>query len=123
VNQIDLFCAPARDALATARRDLGIARAQRRAEREAGDDWTETAAAYLADYAHRVAGGQPFLIEDARDAAGARVPRVENGRAWGGAVRAAARRKWLVRAGYAPARSSNHSPKCLWIAGGVRAPG
>lgn len=78
--------------------------------------WTETAAAYLRDYAVRVAVGQPWLLEDARDASMGRVSDPDNLKAWGAAVQLAARRGWLVRAGYAPARSSNGSPKCLWRA-------
>jgi hypothetical protein len=97
------------------RRDLGIARAQQRAERE-HEGWTDLAAEYLRDYSTRVAHGQPFLLEDARDASYGRVVRPSNDKAWGAAVQRAAKRGWLAKAGYAPARSSNGSPKCTWRA-------
>lgn len=97
------------------RRDDGIRRAHEHAEADE-PGWTERAALYLRDYAARVAHGQPFLLEDAREASGARVSAPANPKAWGRAVQVAARRGWLVREGYAPARSSNGSPKCAWRA-------
>lgn len=93
------------------RRDLGIARARQRAERECGDTWTRKAAEYLRDYARR-AFGQPFLLEDAREVS--RLPKPTNAKAWGAAVQLACRQRWIEKAGYAPARSSNGSPKCVW---------
>lgn len=96
------------------RRDLGIARAKQRAEREY-DGWTLAAAEYLRDYAKR-AVGQPFLLEDAREASRFRLAQPTNGKAWGASVQLACRQKWIEKAGYAPARSSNGSPKCLWRA-------
>ena len=95
-----------------ARRDLGMARVQRAAE-DAVASWTERAAAYLRDYS-RSTHGQPFLIEDAAEVA--RLPSPPNAKAWGPAAQLAARRGWIKRAGYAPARTSNRSPKCLWAA-------
>lgn len=95
-----------------ARRDLGMARVRRAAD-DAAHDWTELAAAYLRDYA-LTTHGQPFLVEDAAEVS--RLPAPPNAKAWGPAVQIAARRGWIVRAGYAPARSSNLSPKCLWRA-------
>lgn len=94
-----------------ARRDLGIERSTRRCE----PDWTREAAGYLRWYAQEVARGQPFLLEDAREVCGAHGVRTPpNERAWGAAVRYAVHQRWLTKAGYAPARSSNGSPKCLW---------
>lgn len=95
------------------RRDLGIARARQRAERECGDQWTHDAAVYLRDYA-RHTFGEPFLLEDAREASRPRLTQPQNGKAWGAAVQLACRQGWIQKAGYAPARSSNGSPKCLW---------
>lgn len=97
------------------RRDLGITRAQLKAERES-PKWTDIAAEYLRGYATRIASGQPFLIEDAIEASYGKVPSVANRRAWGAAVQAAARREWIVKVATAPARSSNGSPKCTWCA-------
>jgi hypothetical protein len=96
------------------RRDLGIARAERRARRECGDEWTLSAATYLALYARNTAVGQPFLLEDAREASAGKVTAPTNAKAWGAAVQFAVRSGWLQKAGYAPARSSNGSPKVLW---------
>lgn len=97
-----------------ARRDLGIARAKQKAEREY-DGWTLAAAEYLRDYAGRTFG-EPFLLEDAREASRFRVAQPTNQKAWGAAVQLAHRQGWIQKAGYAPARSSNGSPKCLWRA-------
>ncbi len=105
--QPDLFAAHAAD-----RRDLGIARAQRRAERECGPTWTDAAAEYLAGYA-RGTFGQPFLIEDA--IVGCPLQKPSNPRAWGAAVQKAARAGWIVKTGgSAPARTSNCGLKALW---------
>lgn len=98
------------------RRDLGIARAQQKAERECGDDWTRKTAEYLRDYARRTSG-QPFMLEDARKASIGHVPVPTNAKAWGPAAQRAAREKWIRKVGYASARSSNLSPKVLWRAG------
>jgi hypothetical protein len=98
--QLDLLAA-------CSRRDLGIARAQRKA----GDGWTEDAAAYLRHYAGNC-HGQPFLVEDAISVY--HGPQPKNLKAWGAATQLAARRRWIVKVGYAPARTSNCSPKCTW---------
>lgn len=96
-----------------ARRDAGIERAARRATPE----WVRTSAEYLRWYATRVAHGQPFLLEDAREVSSIHgIEHPANERAWGAAVRHAAACGWIVKNGYAPARSSNGSPKCLWKA-------
>lgn len=94
------------------RRDLGMARVQRAAD-DAVANWTELAAAYLRDYS-RSTHGQPFLIEDALEVS--RLPSPPNPKAWGPAAQLAARRGWIVTAGYARARTSNRSPKNLWRA-------
>ena len=91
------------------RRDTGMARV----EQSAGTDWIDDATAYLREYARR-ARGEPFLIEDAIEVyTGTRPP---NPKAWGPAAMMAAKRGWIRKAGYAPARSSNLSPKTLWQA-------
>lgn len=97
------------------RRELGITRAQLKAERSS-PKWTDTAAEYLRGYATRIAVGQPFLIEDAIEASYGKAPSVANRRAWGAAVQAAARREWIEKDGFGPARSSNGSPKPRWRA-------
>lgn len=92
------------------RRELGIARSVRRCP----DEWTESAAKYLRAYGEIITFGQPFLLEDARDASHGMVTQPPNLKAWGAATVYAVRRGWIVKAGYGPARSSNGSPKCLW---------
>ena len=103
MRQLDLVSA-------TLRRDLGIARAAD----GAGDGWVEAAAQWLHWYASHTAHGQPFLVEDAAQVFPGQ--RAANGKAWGPAVQLARRQGWIVRDGYAPARSSNLSPKCTWRA-------
>ena len=98
-----------------ARRDDGISRAQAHAETDV-PDWTDIAARYVADYAVRVAQGQPFLMEDAREASIGRVPSPDEPRAWGAVGPYAARKGWIEKVAYAPARSSNGSPKWTWRA-------
>jgi hypothetical protein len=99
------------------RREQGMQRAQRRAERECGETWTDQAAEYLGRYARSVALGQPFVVEDAIEVAGHHgVPLPTNARAWGPAARQASRRGLIVACGYAPTRSSNGSAKVRWRA-------
>lgn len=98
-----------------ARRDDGMARAQAHAEADV-PDWTEIAARYVSDYAIRIAHGQPFLMEDAREASIGRVPVPDEPRAWGAVGPYAARKGWIEKVAYAPARSSNGSPKWTWRA-------
>ena len=54
-----------------------------------------------------------MTIEQARQASGLDSPADQ--RAWGGVVQRMSRRKIIKRAGYAPAKSSNGSPKPLWV--------
>lgn len=94
---------------ARARGEAGAAAAARRAEEATGTAWTQTAAALIAEYARRNAG--VFLIESARFWAASRVPAPPDQRAWGSATKVAVRRGWIIPAGFAPARSSNGSPR------------
>jgi hypothetical protein len=98
--------------LARSRADLGALRAGTRAE-VLSPGWTEHAALAIRAYA-KSRKGLPFKVEDVR-----RFGRGEDApdnRAWGHAARAAQRYGWIRRVGYAPAASSNGSPKCLWEA-------
>lgn len=95
--QPDLFAERAR---------IGIRRARDHAE-SATPGWTEGAARAIRDYAAR---GAAFLIEDVT------YTPPPDGRAWGAATRLAVKRGWIKKVGYAPANSSNKSPKCLWSA-------
>ena len=108
------------------RRDVGIERAVNRADR-ACPFWSDEAYEHLLDFcmllklpeakefglSHRTS----FLAETVRDFAEKRglVPPPDE-RSWGAVMRRAARNNLIRRIGYAPARSSNLSPKCLWVA-------
>lgn len=59
--------------------------------------------------------GETFLAEDLRYKAEERLKeRPKDPRNWGAVMRMAAKEKLIRRQGYAPARSSNQSPKVLW---------
>jgi hypothetical protein len=96
------------------RRDIGIDRASSHAER-VSPDWNATADAALRYYL-AIIHGRSFLAEEF--VAWARVrPNLDmppDGRAWGSVVRRAALAKRIEKVGYAPANTSNRSPKCLW---------
>ena len=77
-------------------------------------EWTDTAAAFLRDYS--LAFGGAFLIEQARRSSRGKIPKPENLKAWGPAAAKAVRKGWIVKVGYAPACSSNGSPKWTWRA-------
>jgi hypothetical protein len=97
--------------VAEARRDIGLARV----EMSAGMPWVERAAGLVRAYALKHG---KFLVEDVR-AAAAEWEMIEdppNAKAWGAAVQLARRRGWVNACGYAPANSSNRSPKVLWEA-------
>lgn len=95
--------------LVLARRDRGI----QSSGDHAGSVWKRRATGYLLEYlaAHR----EPFLAEDVREFA-AQLESPPDGRAWGSVFQEAARRGLIVKVGYAPAKSSNLSPKVLWRA-------
>lgn len=103
-------------AAAANRRDIGMERAEDKANAD-HIGWSEDAEAAVRAYAaeHR---GRRFLAEDVRAWAEARklVAPPVNGRAWGGVIQRCARLNVIRRAGYAPAKSSNLSPKCEWEA-------
>ena len=112
-GQHDLF-GPVDHATAALRRDDGIERAGDHADRE-HEEWRVTAAKLLETYAEFQVRGKPFLIEDATTFAyGSGLPQPPDGRAWGAAARLAKSKGYIVACGYAPAKSSNLSPKVLW---------
>lgn len=97
--------------IAEARRDIGLARC----ERSAGVPWIDRAAELVVRYARK---HDRFLVEDVREAA-SRHGMIEdppNLKAWGAAVKMAQHRGHIRSVGYAPANSSNRSPKVLWEA-------
>lgn len=107
-GQLDLFAAEAR-------RDEGIDHAVSRALRHNSlwmDDCVERLAHFVADRP-----GRPFLAEEFVDTLRHQAPELLadiDPRALGGVIREAAKRGIIVRVGYAPANTSNRSPKCLW---------
>ena len=101
MQQPDLFAARERG-------KTGSRRASERADR-ASEGWTEKAAACLHRWA---ADNERFLIEDVSRSGMTSSP--PDPRAWGHATRLAVKRGWIKKVGYAPAESSNGSPKCLW---------
>jgi hypothetical protein len=88
---------------AEARRDDAIAKAD--------PSWVAIAANVLQDWASCRA---PFLAEDF--IAEHLVSRPREPRHWGAVFKYAARRGYIRKVGYAPANSSNRSPKTLWEA-------
>ncbi|MEL6364282.1 MAG: hypothetical protein AAFR11_05530 [Pseudomonadota bacterium] len=99
---------------AEARAVIGMTRASDHAERDE-PGWNDRALSFLADFARTCSGA--FLIERVREAfEGAGNPKPPDGRAWGHVARRAKRDGLIVNAGYAPATSSNNSPKVLWRA-------
>jgi hypothetical protein len=96
---------------AVARRDSGIARAVEHADREE-PDWYSNAFRLLQRFLERHEGD--FLAEDVVAWADGRIVHPPDARAWGGVIRRAAIAGLIRKNGYAPANTSNRSPKCLW---------
>lgn len=97
---------------AEVRRDLGIERAGDHADR-VDEGWTDRAAAEIAAFARLK--GEPFVIEEVRPEAEARIGTPPDERAWGAATKKAARAGSIKKVGYAPTNSSNRSPKVQWV--------
>ena len=99
------------EGIARARRDDGI----QRSGDHAGENWRGSARGYLLEYLATTNG--PFLAEDVRKFAESRqFAKPPDGRAWGMVFLAASREHLIVKVGYAPAKSSNLSPKVQWRA-------
>lgn len=109
-HTFDLFESPPPQAVAEHRATTGIRRAGKRAESSI-TGWIQTAATAIRRYAEN--HGE-FLVEQVIKAY-PEIPEPPDGRAWGAATRLAVRRGWIRKVGYAPANSSNRSPKCLWL--------
>jgi len=95
------------------RRDAGIDRSAR----NSGQEWQDDAYLSLVRFLDLRMSSvlDAFLCEEVRDAAErAGLPDPPTKRAWGAVMRRAARNRLIVRQGYAPALSSNLSPKVLW---------
>lgn len=105
---------------ARTRGDLGAERAAHRAERNS-PGWIDVAAEKIRDYVRLDAAGMAmdFTIEKARQwAADKNLPAPPDARAWGHVTRRAVKLGYIVETGeYAPAASSNGSPKRLYRKG------
>lgn len=95
-----------------AARQLGI----ERSARSAGREWAESAIDLVREYASLRSGWfNEFLAEDLREFASTRgLPEPANAKSWGRVMQSAKARAIIKACGYAPARSSNGSPKTLW---------
>ena len=77
-------------------------------------EWTKMASALFATFARQATG--PFLTEEAREYAESHgLSEPPDGRAWGHIAKSAQRAGITVSAGFGSAKSSNGSPKVLWI--------
>ena len=94
------------------RRDDGMQRAVDHADAVV-HSWSDRAGELLLEYA---AQRGPWMVEDLREWAYVHgLPSPPDGRAWGAVVQRAARAGSIVRVGWCEAKSSNLSPKGLWL--------
>lgn len=101
---------------ARTRGDLGAERAANKAERSA-PGWIDRAAESVRAFA-REQGVLSFTIEEARVEFAAMIPAPPDLRAWGHVTRRAVALGYIApTGGYAPAASSNGSPKRLYSKG------
>lgn len=83
--------------------------------KNAGAAWVDSALDFVQQYvAQRT---EPFLTEDVRAQATPLIGKPRDGRAWGTVMRRAVKAGYVQRVGFAPAKSSNLSPKVLWQRG------
>lgn len=84
-----------------------------RVSASSGAEWQTQALGYVREFASRVTG--TFLAEDVREYAQERgFADPPDARAWGVVMQRAQRERVVQSYAYAPARSSNGSPKVLW---------
>lgn len=77
--------------------------------------WSVKASILFVDYARDIAKGKPFLTETARAWAESQgLPPPPDNRAWGFVAKAMREAGHIVFDGYAPAKTSNGSPKTQW---------
>lgn len=101
---------------AEASRDEGIARAVARAEANS-PQWSARALGLLRHFVE-LHKGTTFLAENfvewVEKTYPLSFPKPPDPRAYGGVIRAAAKLNMIEKVGYAPAKTSNCSPKCQW---------
>ena len=93
---------------------LGLLRAANRTER-ALDGWVDLAIGKLREFA--AAANDPFTIERAQSSFAASIPAPKDLRAFGAVTRKACKLGIIRQVGYAPAVTSNGSPKPLYVPG------
>lgn len=100
---------------AALRRDDGIERVSMKADL-LQEGWTDRAYAALTIFCAKAK--EPFIAEDVREWAEGLglISAPHDSRAWGQVIQRAARSDLIRKIGYAPAKSSNLSPKVLWEA-------
>ena len=100
------------------RRDLAIERVATKAD-EVEPGWSDRAYAALTIFCAK--SKEPFIAEDVRAWAEGLglISAPHDARAWGAVMQKACRRGLVSKVGFAPAKSSNLSPKVLWEAAGV----
>lgn len=100
---------------AARRRDDAIEQVVNHAD-ELDPCWSDRAYSALELYCKKVA--EPFIIEDVRAWAEGLwlISPPHDSRAWGAVIRRAAANGTVRKVGYAPAKSSNLSPKVQWQA-------
>lgn len=83
---------------------------------ELAPNWSDRAYSALALYCTKMR--EPFITEDVRAWAEGLglISAPHDSRAWGAVIRRAAAAGMVEKIGFAPARSSNLSPKVLWQA-------
>jgi hypothetical protein len=97
------------------RRDIGIERSGAHADLKNVGMWRVYAAGMIRDFGREY--GKAFLIEDVLPyARNLNLPDPPDGRAWGAATQLAKRNGFIRSCGARRAKSSNMSPKVLWIA-------
>ena len=98
------------------RADTGMALAEEKANNQKWG-WSDDALHGIETYCIAHSDDQ-FLAEQVREWAEGMgiVDKAENERAWGAVFKRAARLGVIKRIGYAPSKSSNLAPKCLWSA-------
>lgn len=95
------------------RAEVGIDRVGRKAD-WLQDGWRASAYDWLRRWL-LVKNGKLFLTEDfVQFAESQGLAKPHDGRAYGAVIQRAARYGLIRKMGYAPANSSNCSPKCLW---------
>lgn len=99
---------------ASVRANAAILAVAEKADRKSAG-WVQAALVELGAYAR--SAGCDFTMEQARTAIQGALPKPHDLRAWGQVTREARAKSLIVQIGYAPAASSNGSPKPLYRAG------